>query len=479
VAGFAPAGIAPLALVCVALLFCLWLETTSPRAAAWLGFLYGLGFFGAGVSWAYVSLHDFGMMPAALAALATALWCAYLALFPALAGSLQARFALPAPARALLLMPALWVTGEWMRGWIFTGFPWLALGYSQSGTALAAYAPLAGVYGVSLALALCAGALAAALASRRTLARIAALALAACVYAGGLLLDAVEWTTPTGRSLPVSLVQGNIEQSLKFDPARYQDTLALYRRLSASARGALVLLPETAIPRFLDMVDPDYVDALAEQARAAGADILVGVPFRDRAGNYYNGVVSLGTAPVQFYAKRHLVPLGEFVPPEFGWIVSVLRIPLSDFSRGGAPQPMRAGGERIAMTVCYEDAFGEELAAQLPEATLLGNVSNVAWFGDSLAPAQHLQMSQMRAIETGRYMLRSTNTGVTAIIDERGRVTARLPQFAEGVLEGEARAFVGATPYVRWRNTPVLAVCALALAAAIAWALGPARAHKT
>jgi apolipoprotein N-acyltransferase len=475
VAGFEPAGLGWLPPVTLAALIVLWARAPSPRAAARLGFLFGLGFFGCGVSWVYVSLHEFGMMPAALAALATAFFCAYLALFPALVGSLQARFRAPAALRAMALVPPLWVLCEWLRGWLLSGFPWLAVGYSQADTPLSGYAPVAGVYGVSLALCTCAAALAGAVLADRRTHRIAALALAVLVYGGGSLLRNVQWTEPRGDAIGVSLVQGNVGQSMKFEPSRYQATLDAYRRLVDSARGRLVVLPETAIPRFLDLVDEQYLRSMAERARAAGKDVLVGAPFRNGAGRYYNGVVTLGASPVQFFAKRHLVPLGEFVPPEFGWIIGVLRIPLSDFSPGGAQQPLRAAGERLAMTVCYEDAFGEELVTQLPEATLLVNVSNVAWFGRSLAPEQHLQISRMRSLETGRYMMRATNTGATAIIDERGRVTARLPPYVEGVLEGEARPFIGATPYVRYANTPVLALCALELLLSVIGAIRPRR----
>jgi apolipoprotein N-acyltransferase len=190
---------------------------------------------------------------------------------------------------------------------------------------------------------------------------------------------------------------------------------------------------------------------------------------------YYNAVVSLGTSPTQGYAKSHLVPFGEFVPPGFGWIVAVLRIPLSDFSRGSDGQrPLRLAGQRVALNVCYEDAFGPEIIRQLPEATLLANVSNVAWFGDSLAPAQHLRIARMRSIETGRTMLRATNTGVTAVIDPRGAVVGRLPSFSAGVLEASVQGYEGATPYVRAGNLPVVAAALLVAAAAVGFArLGP------
>ena len=475
-AGFAPAGLSWLPLFSLALLLMLWAHAPAPRRAALFGFLFGLGYFGVGVSWVYVSLHVFGMMPAPLAVAATLLFCAYLALFPALVGSLQARFNLPFAVRALLLVPALWTLTEWLRSWLLTGFPWLALGYSQADTPLAGYAPVAGVYAVSYALVFAAAALGCVVAVETLARRLVAASLVVPVYAAGLLLQQPEWTVTRGEPLSVGLVQGNIAQDLKFDPARYAAMLAMYRRLIESSSARLVVLPETAVPRFLDLVDPDYLDALVEHARSRGADILMGAPFRDGAGRYYNGVVNLGTTELQFYAKSHLVPLGEFVPPELRWITSVLTIPLADFSRGGARQrPLRAAGERIAITICYEDAFGEELIGQLPEASVLANLSNVAWFGDSLAPEQHLQISRLRAIETGRYMIRATNTGVTAIIDHRGRVVAQLAQFSEGVLEGNAQPRSGATPYVRWGNTPILAGCALAVAVALLLALWPRR----
>ncbi|MCC6473730.1 MAG: apolipoprotein N-acyltransferase [Burkholderiales bacterium] len=472
VAGFSAWNLGWLPLVCLAALVFAWLRAPGPRSAALAGFLFGAGFFGAGVSWIYVSLHVFGLMPAPLAALATALFCAYLALFPALVGSLQARLDLAPGIRALVLVPALWVLAEWMRGGLLTGFPWLALGYSQADTPLAGFAPLAGVYGVSLAAALAAGALALAAHLARARARAAAFAVALGVGLAGWLLQRIDWTEPRGEPLGVALVQGNIAQDLKFEPSRYQATLDTYRRLVESTRAKLVVLPETAIPRMLDQVDPAYLDALRVLMRARGGDLLLGAPFRDGAGRYYNGIVTIGASPLQFYAKSHLVPLGEFVPAEFRWIVSWLRIPLSDFSRGGAQAPVEAAGEPIALSVCYEDAFGEELARQLPRASVLANLSNVAWFGDSLAPGQHLQISRMRSIETGRAMIRATNTGVTAIIDARGRMLARLPGFTEGVLAGSVQPRQGATPYVRTGNAPVLVLCALALAAALAAALG-------
>jgi apolipoprotein N-acyltransferase len=467
VAGFAPAGISPLAIVSVAILFGL-AALRTPRGAFALGFAWGLGHFGAGVSWVYVSLHDFGMMPAPIAALATAIFCAYLALFPAAAVGAMQRIGGSAAARLLVAAPGLWVLAEWVRMWLFTGFPWLALGYSQIDTPLSGLAPLGGVFAVSLASAFVAGALASLFLTSGA-ARAAALGVAGALFAAGFAAGRIEWTSPAGNRVSVALLQGNISQDLKFDPARYRATLETYVRLAETSRAKLIVFPETAVPRFLDAVDPAFVERIAAHARANAGDVLLGAPMRDADGRYFNALVSLGSSPRQTYAKSHLVPFGEFIPPGFHWIVAVLRIPLSDFSRGGREQqPLAVAGERVAPNICYEDVFGEEIIRMLPAATLLANVSNVAWFGDSLAPAQHLEISRMRALESGRYLLRATNTGVTAIVDDRGRVVARLPTFTEGVLEGTAQGRTGATPYVRAGNAPsILFSLALVVAAGV------------
>ena len=261
----------------------------------------------------------------------------------------------------------------------------------------------------------------------------------------------------------MSLLQGNIAQDLKWDATRFDATVQLYQRMIEGSTARLTILPETAIPRFLDQLDPELVRALARSARGRGGDLLIGLPMRDASGRYYNSVLSLGASPVQRYDKIHLVPFGEFIPPGFGWVPSVLKIPLTDFSRGSVAQaPFALAGQKIAVNICYEDAFGEEIIRVLPEATLLVNVTNVAWFGDSLAPYQQLQMAQMRALETGRVMLRATNTGVTAIIDYRGNIAAVLPPFTQGTLNGSVQGRSGATPYVRWGNAPLVLLALLA-----------------
>ncbi len=467
VAGYAPLAVFPLPFLTLAGLLLLWRSAATPRAAFGMGFAFGAGVFGVGVSWVYVSLHDFGMMPAPLAAMGTLAFCAILALYPAAAGWCLARLQFGRLASALFAFPVLWTLFEWLRGWIFTGVSWLALGYSQVDSPLAGFAPVVGTYGVSFVTALCAGLLVVVVtgSGKARLAGGVALVLA---FGLGQLLKKIDWTSPQGALLKVALLQGNIPQDLKFQADRYAATLAIYKRLVQASEGQLIVLPETAIPRFLDAVDPSYLKDIERIAAERRADILIGVPIRDSDGRYFNSVISVGTSPSQRYDKSHLVPFGEFVPPGFGWIVKTFAIPLTDFSLGPEnPKPLALAGQLVAPNICWEDAFGEEIIRQLPQATLLANVSNVAWFGDSLAPAQHLQISRMRALETGRTMLRATNTGVTAIIDPRGRVVARLPQFTEGILTGEVQGYVGASPYVKSGNTPIVLVCVVLLGALV------------
>jgi len=482
VLGFAPYYMFPLPVVTLAGLFYLWSLASTPRGAALTGFAFGLGLLLFGASWVYVSLHDFGAMPAPLATIATFLFCAIYALCHAAAGYACAWPRIAPAIRFGVLAPAAWTLAEWTRGWFFTGFPWLATGYSQiPESPLAGYAPVLGIYGVTLATAASAGMIVllglritegvGATPRPRAIRLLpAALGLLA-IWIAGHALKQVEWTTPVGAPFNASLLQGNVAQDLKWRAERVRPTLETYRLLAESAPGELIIMPETALPLFLEQVPPDYLSALAETARKRGGDILIGVPERTPGGEYYNSVVSIGTSPQQNYRKSHLVPFGEFIPlrPVLGWIVSVLAIPMQDFARGAEDQrPLAVAGQRVAVNICYEDAFGEEIIRQLPEATVLVNVSNVAWFGRSLAPRQHLQIAQARALETGRPMLRATNTGLTAVIGPRGNVLAAAPEFEIATVTYAVQGYGGATPYVRWGNYAVLALC-VALIAVAAW----------
>jgi apolipoprotein N-acyltransferase len=455
VLAFSPFGLHPLAFLALAFLIHRWMSAT-PRQCAWLGFWFGLGLFGTGVSWVYVSLHQFGGMPAPLAGFATAAFCAFLALFPAAAGWLQARVPAPDAVRACLLIPAAWTLAEWMLVWIFTGFPWLGLGYAAVGWPLQGYAPLGGVYALSFLTVSVAGMLWL-ITRQRTKVLPAVLALG--VLLAGQALRSVQWSTPVGEPVQAALLQGNIEQEMKFRPERYASIQETYARLAEETRAQLIVFPETALPRFLHQIDPAYLARLEAAAKRNQGDLLLGVPYAEGPDRYFNSVITLGRSPRQAYHKVHLVPFGEFVPPGFRWTLDLLNIPLSDFSRGAVDQPpLAAAGQRVAVNVCYEDAFGAEIARAVPEATLLVNVSNVAWFGDSLAPAQHLQIARLRAIETARMYLTATNTGITAAIDRDGRVVNRLAQFHEGRLEVAAQGYSGLTPYVRLRDWPIVLI---------------------
>lgn len=457
---------------------CYWLLgcVRTAGAGALLGGAFGLGYFGAGVSWVYVSLSVFGGMPMAAAAGATLAFCAYLALFPALAGALFVRFA-PAPwlARALFFA-ALWALSEWLRGVLFTGFPWLAIAYSQTPPSpLAGFAPLAGVVGVGLLTALLAALLVELLSGlrsggaatgggkRRSSGVWLPLLLTALLLAGGAGLRTVSWTAAQGEPFSVALLQGNVAQDVKWRPETFAESLSTYHRLALDHPAKLTVLPETALPVFYERAPRDYLDELARLAAREQGDLVFGIVTGD-GERYANAALSLGVSPGQRYAKSHLVPFGEFTPPGFSWFMHALDIPMSDFTPGEAKQaPLAIAGQQVAINICYEDLFGSEIIRALPQATLLVNLSNVAWFGDSLAPAQHLQIAQMRALETGRMMLRATNTGMTAIVGADGRVQAVLPPFTRDALTGEVQGYTGTTPYVRWGDVPALLLALLLL----------------
>jgi apolipoprotein N-acyltransferase len=427
-----------------------------------------MGQYTVGVSWVYVSMHDIGGMPAPVAALATLLLAAYMAAYTALAGWLQWRLRGSRTwLRAWLVMPSSWAFAELARGWVLSGFPWLSLGYSQTDGPLAGIAPLLGVYGVGAAVVSLGAGGALALWHARQRRWTGALAHAGAVVlctAAASAAHTIAWSGPTGQPLRVLLLQGNVPQSLKFVPGQYEKTVADYTRLIQSARADLVVLPETALPRMVrgELLSEPALATWHDLGQQAGNALIVGIPRQGTEGQYFNAAVGLGHLYGQAYAKSHLVPFGEMIPWGARWFVDLMRMPLADFARGGAGQALfRVGDQRIAANICYEDLFGEEIISALPQATLLLNLSNVAWFGDSLAPHQHLQIARMRSLETARPGLRATNTGATALIGADGRVEGVLPFFTEGALSVTVQGRSGITPYVHLGNWGIL-VLALA-----------------
>lgn len=468
--GFAPFGWFPVPVLAVAVLAEL-LYRARPRRALWLGWLFGMGQFGVGVSWVHISIHQYGNAGLALSIASMLLLVAYLALFPAAMAWLLSATARGSRAVFMLMaFPAAWLLSEWLRSWLFTGFPWLNLGYSQIDTPLAGFAPVFGVYGVGLFTALSAGAIALLVTERAR--RAGAAGLLAAVWLAGWQLDQHSWTRPAGESLTATIVQGNIAQELKWLPEQRRETLERYTAMTLEHPDSdLVVWPETAIPAFHDEVKDDFLVPLRAAMQAEDISLVTGIPVLDRQQwNYYNAIISLDQ-PDRFYYKVHLVPFGEYLPLRhwLAQVLSFLPVPEADFSAGRLDQPLlMAAGYPVGASICYEIAFGEQLIHALPEAALLINVSNDAWFGDSLAPHQQEEMARMRARETERYVLRATNTGISAIIDAHGEVAVRSRQFVAQTITDRVQPRAGATPYVSWGNWPaVLLSCILLIGACI------------
>lgn len=469
--------IAPLS---YAALFYLWRDA-APRQAAALGFVFGCASFGFGTYWTFIAVRVFGGAPIALALFLMVGLTLVLAGFIALAGFAAARFFRARGAVAwLVTLPALFVLAEWLRGWLFTGFGWLAAGYTQTDTWLMGYAPLGGILAISLAVVVTAGGLLT-LAFGTLRERAAAAAVVVAVWVGGFAAGTQSFTQPKERALDVALAQGNIAQEVKWEPEELPGMMLLYSELTKQSAGAdLIVWPEAAIPTLVEYVEP-YLEGIRKQSEEQGSTVLLGIlrlPEGAKSLEEFQNIVVALTDEPQTYVKRHLVPFGEFFPvPDFirGWM-RYMNLPTGDAIPGAPDQPpFEVIGEKIAITICYEDVFGAEQLHSLPEATLLVNVSNDAWFGDSIAPHQHLQIARVRAAEAGRYLLRSTNTGVTAVIGPRGELVDTLPQFRTGVLKGTVRGYTGATPYARVGNWLVVSLTLVMLAGAHAAARAGAR----
>ncbi len=481
---FEPFGWWPLQFLLLAYFFYQVGRSTSIGRAAWIGWAFGFGWCVAGMHWLYIAINRFGGVSAPLAAAAICLLGLYMGLFGAFAASaaawLRKRWSLPLPAFFLAVLPVLWGVSEWMRGWVFTGFPWASSGYAHNAAPLGGYAPLIGVYGIGILVGVCAGCLTL-LTQRR---RLPAIGLLVVVLGAGWGLRAIDWTSPSGQPISVRLLQGDIRQDEKFDTDHLMRILARYQTMITAAPADLIATPETAIPIWEQSLPPGYVGGLRDWAVNSGSALMLGIPLANSETDYANSVVgfSAGGQPYS-YDKHHLVPFGEFVPYGFKWFTNLMQIPLGENRRGAAVQaPFAVKDQLVLPNICYEDVFGEEIAAQLRTgrpATMLLNVSNLAWYGESVAIPQHLQISQMRSLETGRPMLRSTNSGATAVIDAKGRIAAQLPFYGQGVLSAKVQGMAGMTPFIRFGSFAFLVLGALALFGA--WLSGReyARAIKT
>ncbi|WP_459615288.1 apolipoprotein N-acyltransferase [Bordetella sp. 2513F-2] len=500
-------ALAPLQILCLAVLARATLRAPGLRPAFAAGWWFASITYAVGLYWLFVSLHRYGGLSAPLAVAGVLALSLFLALFPA-AACLLARWlwppergATPAAAlRAALTWAAAWTLLEWLRATVLTGFPWLNIGYAQVDGPIAGWAPVLGVHGMALVAAFAAAALATlwrpagASGARRDSRQSLAAGVAVLAVAAGWALGQLRWAEPHGEPLPVRLVQGNVEQSQKFDPALLEFGVRRHLELAALAPGegvpapALIVLPETVLPIFQDQLDPRVWEAWRQTAALRDATIAMGVPLHTRGADgrhrYTNSVIGFDAAtPLEAlqsgttslrYDKRHLVPWGEYVPPGFRWFVDMLAIPLGDFDRGPERQaPFGVRDQHLAFNICYEDLFGPELLPALlpgadgsPGATILVNVSNLGWFGDTWALRQHLQIGRLRTLETARPMLAVTNTGITAAIDARGHVAARLPAHQAGVLPVNVQGMTGLTPYTRHGDLWALALTGMLLIAA-------------
>lgn len=430
----------------------------TARRAAWLGGLFSVGWLVAGLWWLYISMHEFGNLPPWMAAAAVLLLAAALSLYYALALGLWARLRPSAAGPCGLLAQALswsacWLLAELARASFLTGFPWIASGYAHSSGPLAAWAPWVGVYGLCALAALTSFALATW--ARAEVSRLRAAQLSGVVLgllALGLLLPN-EFTRSTG-TLTVSLLQPNVAQNLKFDPSRIDANLQALTEQMHAAKGQLVITPESVVPLSYDDLGVAFWQELRRPFADSQRGALVGIFLRNNEGGYVNSLVGLSERAEEFqYGKRHLLPFGEVIPPGFGWFVRMMNIPLADQARGQSTAPFELAGQRIRPLICFEDLFGEDIASSMvgPDAaTILANASNLAWFGRLLVQDQHLQFSQMRALEFQRPVVRATNTGATAAVNHQGKVMARLPAWQPGTLEVAIEGRLGETPYARW-----------------------------
>ncbi len=462
---FAPYGYWPLTTLSVALLLWLLMEQ-SPKHAAIVGFSWGMGLFVTGISWVHVSIADFGGLPVILGWLMMAVLIAYLALFPALFGYLFRRLfsTLPPAYQLLLWAPILWLLLDWLRGWLFTGFPWLWLGYSHINGPLAPLAPLAGVEAITLAIVFFSACLVLLLKYRQKTALLVAGLLSLCVALSSL----PTWVSPNSDNpIDVALIQGNIAQELKWVPSQRWPTLMRYADLSRENWDAdIIVWPEAAIPALEEEVGM-FLSRMDDAARLNNTTLITGV--LDHVGNnvFYNNILTLGNnglraydyETAQRYSKHHLLPFGEFVPFEsfLRPLAPIFNLPMSSFSRGDYIQPnLVAGDTHIAPALCYEVAFNEQVRRNVTDETdILLTLSNDAWFGTSIGPYQHLEIAQMRALELGKPMIRATNTGITVLIDHDGKISASAPQFQQTVLRDTLITTTGQTPYHRYGSRPI------------------------
>jgi apolipoprotein N-acyltransferase len=461
---FAPYNLALLPLLGLGVLFFCWSRATTPWQGFGYGFAFGLGLFGVGTSWIFYSIQQFGESTAAFATFLTGLFVVIFAATSGLAGFLATLWRQPKTSfffmrwrgfQLLLLFPACWVLGEYSRHWLF--FPWLHLGDSQLDTLLQGYAPLVGSYGLSFLLAQAAGSLVFFFLCQKVFSKFLILLSLVLLWSMGGFLSTIEWSRPVGPKLSVSLLQGNMEQWRQGEPGQLEAAFRRYQRLSERQWGQdLLVWPETAIPAFVSEVGDELL-RLQQAALAKGSDVILGIFANDDAGRFYNSALLLGREP-SLYHKQRLVPFGEYIPwrPLLAPLARWVAIPEGDLAPASAQNPTFFVHEQaVRIGICYEVAFADHWRH---DSAFLVNISNDGWFGTTAAPKQHLQIARMRALENSRYLLRATNSGITAIIDEKGKIISSLMPFTVGILQGEVLARQGKTPFNHWGDAPLFGI---------------------
>lgn len=469
---FAPYDYWFLAVPSLVVLLVSW-QGVSPLRAALRGFLFGIGLFVFGLSWVFVSIHDFGGAGIFLASMLTLLFAAFWALFPALAGYLSVICECSVLRSFRFIMPAtLWVLIEYLRGnVVFNGFPLFQLAYSQLDSPLAGYIPVFGAYAVSWAVALTASILAAWLTMEKRQ-PVMFLTILSLIWGTGFILGQISWTEPAGDEIKITMIQGNVAQDKKWQP-EYRD--AILKRYQNKTRqhwdSQIIIWPESSIPAYYHQVNDDFLLPLEKEAKKHGADLVVSLPIKNDRDEKFNAVMTLGEKR-GVYKKIHLLPFGEYLPMKsfFSSIMDSLNfMPMGSFTAGETDQPlMSAGGYPFFTSICYEDAFGEESAFRLGDAAFLINVTNDGWFGETVEPYQHMQMARMRALETGRYLLRSTNNGLTAIVAPNGKIISQAPLFKVTTLTDTIFPMAGFTPYTRFGDYPIILFLSFILVGSLA-----------
>ncbi|MCK5727644.1 MAG: apolipoprotein N-acyltransferase [Methylococcales bacterium] len=458
---FAPFNYAYLTLISLVFLFLSWHYSETPKQAAFRGFLYGLGLFGFGVTWVFVSIYFYGGANIYVALFMALVFATFWALFPALTAYISVKIAFLTDKRLLFgIIPFVWIFIEYYRGfWFLNGFPWFQVAYSQLDSAYAGFVPIIGVYGTGFLILMTVSIISYMLMRQRYL--ITNTVIIFILLTTGYGLKYIEWTYPIGLPIKITLIQGNISQDQKWLPENFTKTLFSYQQMTANNWSSDVIIwPETAIPAYLHTVEAPFLIPLAEKARANNTDLIVSLAAKSEDGlETYNTVLTLGTQR-GMYKKNHLLPFGEYLPlqPFSGWVLKTIGVTLGNFTAGGENQPLlTAGRYPFATSICYEDAFASEVLPTLPEASYLVNVTNDAWFGNSFEPYQHMQIARMRALESGRYLARSTNTGLTGFVAPNGKIIKQAPLFEPHTLTHKVTPMGGLTPYARMGDEIILA----------------------